>query len=99
LNSAAATAHVETLSEAIRITALTRLEFENAIRLLRFRRVLPETEAAAALAALAADEQAGRIIEIACDWRAVVGEAMRISGRGRSRKVTGCWTSYMSRSR
>lgn len=78
-NSPAATGHVRTLNEAIRITALNRLEFENAIRLLLFRNVLPEEEAATALTALATDEQAGRITAMTCDWTAVLGEAMRIS--------------------
>jgi predicted nucleic acid-binding protein len=78
-NSAAATAQVQTLSEPVRITALNRLEFENAIRLLRFRRVLPEAEASATLGALAGDERAGRIVELACEWTAVMGEAMRLS--------------------
>jgi predicted nucleic acid-binding protein len=78
-NSPAATAHVKTLHEAIRITALNRLEFENAIRLLLFRKVLPETEAATAMTALATDEETGRIAETLCDWTAILNEAMRIS--------------------
>ena len=78
-NSPAATAHVQTLSEPVRITALNRLEFENAIRLLRFRRALPEAEASATRTALAGDERAGRIVELACEWTAVMSEAMRLS--------------------
>ena len=78
-NSPAATAHARTLSEPLRITALNRLEFENAIRLLRFRRTLPEAEANAALSAFSADELAGRLTELVCDWTAVMGEAMRLS--------------------
>jgi hypothetical protein len=41
-NSPVATAHAKTLSEPVRVTPLNRLEFENAIRLLLFRRMLPE---------------------------------------------------------
>jgi len=78
-NSPAATAHVRTLNEAIRITSLSRLEFENAIRLLLFRKVLPEAEAAAAMASFATDEKTGRIAETLCDWTEVLAEAMRIS--------------------
>ncbi len=78
-NSPAATIHVQTLNEPVCITALNRLEFENAIRLLRFRKVLPEAEASAALNAFAGDERAGRIVEFACEWTAVIGEAMRLS--------------------
>ena len=62
-NSAAATAQVQTLSEPVRITALNRLEFENAIRLLQFRRVLPEAEASATLGALAGDEPYAFLLE------------------------------------
>ena len=78
-NSPAAVAHARTQSQPLRITALNRLEFENAIRLLRFRGVLAETEVTATLAALDGDEQAGRITEIACDWTAVMDEALRLS--------------------
>jgi len=78
-NSPAATAHVQTLNEPLRITALNRLEFENAIRLLRFRKVLPEAEASAAMTALTEDERAGRIVELVCEWQAVMDEAMRLS--------------------
>ena len=41
-NSPLATAHAKTLGEPVRVTPLNRLEFENAIRLLLFRRMLPE---------------------------------------------------------
>ena len=78
-NSPAAVAHARTQSKPLRITALNRLEFENAIRLLRFRGVLAETEVTATLAALDGDEQAGRITEMVCDWTAVMCEAMRVS--------------------
>ncbi|MEI7821134.1 MAG: hypothetical protein WCK55_09475 [Verrucomicrobiota bacterium] len=40
-NSPVATAHAKTLGEPVRVTPLNRLEFENAIRLLPFRRMLP----------------------------------------------------------
>ena len=85
-NSPAATAHAQTLSGPLRITALNRLEFENAIRLLRFRGVLAEAEATATLAAFAGDERAGRITELACDWTAVMGEAMRLSRNAAERE-------------
>jgi hypothetical protein len=41
-NSPVPTAHAKTLGEPVRVTPLNRLEFENAIRLLLFRRMLPE---------------------------------------------------------
>ena len=78
-NSPSATDHARTLSEPLRITGLNRLEFENAIRLLRFRGTLPEAEANAALSAFSADERAGRLTDLMCDWTAVMGEAMRLS--------------------
>ena len=78
-NSPVAVAHARTQSQPLRITALNRLEFENAIRLLRFRGVLAETEVTATLAALDGDGQAGRITEMECDWTAVLDEALRIS--------------------
>jgi predicted nucleic acid-binding protein len=78
-NSPVATAHAKTLGEPVRVTPLNRLEFENVIRLLLFRRMLPEAEAAATLAAFAGDEETGRIVEIACDWAGVIREAMRLS--------------------
>jgi hypothetical protein len=62
-NSPVATAHAKTLGEPVRVTPLNRLEFENAIRLLLFRRMLPEAEAATTLAAFAGDEETGRIVE------------------------------------
>jgi len=40
---------------------------------------MAEAEATATLAALAADEQAGRIVEIACDWPGVLRETLRVS--------------------
>jgi hypothetical protein len=58
-NSPAAVARAETMGGPIVITALNRLEFENSIALLRFRGAMPEVEASAAMAALAADEEAG----------------------------------------
>jgi predicted nucleic acid-binding protein len=78
-NSAAAVAQAQALKESVQITALTRLEFENAIRLLRFRGAIPEDEASVIFASLAADEQGGRIVEASCDWPAVLGEALRLS--------------------
>ncbi len=92
-NSPAATAHARTLTEPLRATALNRLEFENAIRLLRFRGVLTETEAAATLAILEGDESEGRIVELICDWPEVMGEAMRLSRAWAEREGQRCWIS------
>ncbi len=78
-NSAAAVAHAKTLADPVVMTALNRLEFENALHLLRFRGALPEAEEVAALAVLAADEAAGRITEAACAWPAVLQRALRMS--------------------
>jgi predicted nucleic acid-binding protein len=78
-NSAAAVAHAKTMAGPVAITALTRLEFENAIALLRFRRAMPEAEASAAMEAMATDEEAGRITELPCDWASVMAEALRLS--------------------
>lgn len=84
-NSASTVAHAKTLGGPIVITALIRLEFENAVALLRFRGAMPEVEAVTATAALAADEAAGRIIEAMCDWPGAMTEAVRIS-RARTRQ-------------
>ena len=78
-NSGAAGTHARALREPVRITALNRLEFENALGLLRFRGAISASEASITLAALAADEQAGRIVEDVCDWVAVFREALRLS--------------------
>jgi predicted nucleic acid-binding protein len=78
-NSIAAVEHAQTLQEPICITALNRLEFENALRLLRFRGLIQGTEVAAAMATLGADESEGRIVEITCDWPVVLSEALRLS--------------------
>lgn len=78
-NSAAAVAHVRILTEPLRITALNRLELETAVRLLRFRGAISETEAATVLKTFAEDEQQGRIIEAICDWPLVLAEALRLS--------------------
>jgi predicted nucleic acid-binding protein len=78
-SSPAATAHVRPLDEPIRIAALSRLEFENAIRLLLFRKVLTEAEAAPAMASFATDKKTGCIAEPLCDCTAALAEAMRIS--------------------
>jgi predicted nucleic acid-binding protein len=82
-NSPVAVTFAKSLNAPIQITTLNRLEFDNAVHLLRFRGVLAEKEASAALAAFATDEQAGRIQEFACDWLAVFNEALRLS-RARS---------------
>ena len=78
-------AHAKTLGEPIVITALIRLEFENAVALLRLRGAMPEVEAATATTAFAANEAAGRITEAMCDWPGVMTEAVRIS-RARTRQ-------------
>ena len=78
-NSPAAGACVETMGVPIVITALNRLEFENAIALLLFRGAMPEVEASSATTALAADEEVGRITEAVCNWQEVMAEALRIS--------------------
>ena len=78
-NSAAAVAHAKTLTEPVAMTLLNRLEFENALHLLRFRGALPEAEETAALAVLAADEAAGRITEVVCAWPAVLQRALQMS--------------------
>jgi len=78
-NSSAAVARAKMLSEPIVITLLNRLEFENAIALLRFRRALPEAEGIAARDAFEADQEAGRITELGCEWPELMAEALRIS--------------------
>lgn len=78
-NSPAAVARAKTLAEPIVITALNRLEFENAIALLLFRNGLTAAEASIAKGVLEADEVAGRVVETHCDWPAVMEEALRIT--------------------
>ena len=78
-NSPTAVAHAQTLTAPVIITLLNRLEFENAIRLLRFRGIMPAVEAASLSAALAADEAGGRIVEMPCEWTAVFRRAQGLS--------------------
>ena len=78
-NSLAATTHALGLSDPIAISALGRLELENATRLLLFRRVITAESASALLSNFAADESAGLIVEARCSWPAVFATARRIS--------------------
>jgi predicted nucleic acid-binding protein len=78
-NSLAATTHALGLKEPITISALGRLEVENATRLLSFRRVITAASASALLANFSADESAGLIVESSCSWPAVFRTARRIS--------------------
>jgi len=80
-NSPVAAAHVATMNGPIAICELNRLEFENAISLLRFRKALTEKEASITLESFAADEAAGRIAVAPCDWSAVLSESLRLSRR------------------
>ena len=78
-NSLAATTYALGLKEPITISALGRLEVENATRLLSFRHVITMASAAALLANFSADESAGLIAEVRCPWPAVFATARRIS--------------------
>lgn len=60
---------------------LNRLEFENALRLLRFRKLVASNFASAALVALRRDEQAGLLLAVACDWQTVFPLAQQVSAR------------------
>lgn len=60
---------------------LNRLEFENALRLLRFRKLVAPRFVNEALAALHRDEEAGLLQASSCDWPAVFSLARQISAR------------------
>ena len=64
---------------------LNRLEFENALRLLRFRKLVAPRFMNEALAALQRDEQAGLLQASSCDWSAVFTLARQISARRTAR--------------
>jgi predicted nucleic acid-binding protein len=77
--TAVAVAHAATLVQPIAITDLNRLEFENALNLLRFRGGLDANEAGKALRRFEADEAGGRIRYRGCNWRVVFQRALRIN--------------------
>lgn len=60
---------------------LNRIEFENALRLLRFRKLVDPRFVGAVLAALRRDEQDGLLQAVACDWPAVFALAQQVSAR------------------
>lgn len=68
-------------SSPLLLCELSRLEFENALRLLRFRKLVETRFVNAALAAARQDEQAGLLRAVACDWPAVFMQAQGISTR------------------
>jgi predicted nucleic acid-binding protein len=78
VNTPAAMAYAQSTKEPVVITELIRLEFENALSLLIFGEKLPRRERRA-LAAFGADEAAGRLRLVSCDWLKVFDRSLRIS--------------------
>lgn len=61
------------------LSDLNRVEFENALRLLQFRKLTNPRFTTDALAALHQDEAAGLLRPTACDWPSVFVQAQRVS--------------------
>ena len=78
-NTAAASAHAATLKEPLPITSFLRFEFGNAVRGSAFRKAFSTHVATAALAALDADIDNGRVVVTPCAWETVHREAERLS--------------------
>lgn len=68
-------------TSGILLSELNRLEFENALRLLQFRKLVAPRYVNDALAALKRDEKTGLLQATACDWPAVFVRADQISTR------------------
>lgn len=86
VHSPRAVAWIAQCTVPIRINALTRYEFENALRFAEFRNAIKPGEAARFLAQFEAAITAGRIIVETSNLAGVVAEARRISA---TRTLTG----------
>lgn len=79
--SAAARRFLATAAAPVVLTELNRLEFENALRSLVFRRLLPATEEASRIRSLESDVQAGLVRFKTCAWDHVFERARYLSAR------------------
>jgi predicted nucleic acid-binding protein len=75
----AAAAELIRLRQPFFITNLNEFELGNALRLAEYRKVLQPGKAAIILAALRADEQAGKLVSSICDFESVLVQANRLS--------------------
>ena len=69
------------LTRAIHISVLNQYEFENALRLAAFRKLLPAVTVASILADFEADIGSGRLILTQINLASAIGEARRLSMR------------------
>lgn len=78
-HTAAAHAWLRRSGLPITLNALSRYEFENALRFAAFRGAISRADALGALAAFESDLKKGNLQLAACDLDAVVAEATRLS--------------------
>lgn len=81
--AARTTVLIETSS--LLLCELNRLEFENALHLLHFRKLVTPRFVNEALTALKRDEKSGLLRATSCDWPAVFARAEQISARRTSK--------------
>lgn len=79
--TAAARTTVQTERPLILLCELNRLEFENALRLLRFRKLVTPRFVADAMSALQQDAAAGLLHPVSPDWPSVFEIAQQMSER------------------
>lgn len=72
---------VRELGMRLLLTQLQRFEFDNALRLLRFRKLYSARQVKAMAEALQADEVAGFLAPAALDWHEAIGRARGCSER------------------
>ncbi len=79
VHTPAVRAHLATMTEPLHVGSLLRFEVANAIRCEAHQRKITVGAATAALAALDADVDAGRVVIPPVEWEAVHAEAERLS--------------------
>lgn len=90
-HTAAAQAWAMQTKQPIAVTALNRYELGNAIRFAVFRKVIPQQDALASLAAFETDLKSGMLRSVSPDLGEVVKEAARLSA---ARTIAGGHRSF-----
>jgi predicted nucleic acid-binding protein len=90
-HTAAARAWAMQTKQPIAVTTLNRYELGNAIRFAAFRKVIPQQDALASLAAFEADLKNGFLQSVSPDLAEIVKEAARLS---ESHTITGGHRSF-----
>lgn len=90
-HTASARAWAMQTKQPIAVTALNRYELGNAIRFAAFRKVVPQQDALASLAAFEADLKNGVLQSVSPDLAEIIKEAARLSA---SHTITGGHRSF-----